>query len=462
MRPPRGDFSLAMKDEELAPHIEDIKRALGDKVSTEKIEEELKKYFEYGVTPAEAKKGIVKKLGGDINALFKSTPRKIAEISSSDKNVDIKAKVLSINKKTVNVQGNDKEIYYGLLADDTMVRPFTAWNDFELSKNDVVDIHSAYIKDWRGEAQINLGNNTSVEPLDDPELKALDTSNIPSTLPSSEYEIDSLRDGLSNITITGRILSVEPRTVTVLGEEKEIYTGILADHSGKIAFTAWSDFGLKEGEVIKINGAYIRSWRGVPKLNFDERMELSRLPGDSLPEMEKLGLEQVTRIDKLQERGGAMDVTIEGIILDIKEGSGLILRCPECKRVLRNNECMVHGIQSGTLDLRVKAVVDDGSGALMVVLNSELTTKVFGKGVEECARETEDKGAEYLKTIMDDLNNILIFQPLRFSGTVTTDDYGAMMICSDIDQLVVSEEVQVRAKDILESLDENTWHVEEV
>ena len=48
-------------DIELAPHIEDINRALGNSESSEKIEEELKKYFEYGIEVTEAKKAIVKK-----------------------------------------------------------------------------------------------------------------------------------------------------------------------------------------------------------------------------------------------------------------------------------------------------------------------------------------------------------------------------------------------------------------
>ena len=128
---------------------------------------------------------------------------------------------------------------------------------------------------------------------------------------------------------------------------------MLADQSGKIAFTAWSDFNLKEGEVIRISGAYIRSWRGVPKINFDERMELERLSDDYLPTIDELNSEMVTQIDRILEIGGGMDVAVEGFILDIKDGSGLIARCPECKRVLRDGECMVHGTQDGVADLRV-------------------------------------------------------------------------------------------------------------
>ncbi len=448
---------MKITEEDLAPHIEDLKRALGDSISVEKIMEELKKYFEYGVNPAEAKKAVVKKLGGDLNTLFVSTPRTLDEVVPTDKNIELKVKILSINPKNVTVQGTEKEIFYGLMADKTTIRPFTAWNDFNLAKNDVVHIKSAYAKDWRGEPQINLGNATNIEPFSDPELESLDTSNLPTSLPSSEYKISDLRDGLSNLTVIGRLLSVESRTVTALGEQKEIYTGIIADGTGKIAFTAWSDFNLKPGEVIKIEGAYIRSWRGVPKINFDDRMEITRLPTDTLPDVEELNLDKITKIGHLQEVGGGMDVTVEGVILDIKEGSGLILRCSECNRVLRNGECMIHGAQDGKPDLRVKSVVDDGSGAIMVILNADITSKILGKNLDECEAEVKDKGPEYLTSIQNELEENLLLSPMRFKGTVTTDDYGAMMICTDIDIPVLSEETQTKVNELLEKINSNNW-----
>ena len=431
-------------DTELAPHIEELKRALGEDIEIEKISNELKKYFEFGIELNEAKKAVIKKLGGNPSLLYNSIDRKLAEVLPTDKNINLKVKVLSINNKTVNVSGIDKNIFYGLIADKTMVRPYTAWNDFNISKNDVVQIFSAYAKDWRGEPQINLGNSTTLQSLEDPELASLDIMTLPTTLPSNEQKIGELHSGMNNLTIIGRVLSVENRKVKVLDEEKEIYTGKLADETGKIAYTSWSDHNLKSGEVIKITGAYVRSWRGVPKLNFDERMEVERLPESSLPPLKELGINRINRIDKLLDKGGGLDVTLEGTILEVKDGSGLILRCPECKRVLRGSECMVHGTQQGLPDLRVKAVLDDGTDALLVVLNSEITSKLLGKTLEECEDELKSKGPDYLNQLNEELNEILLLQPIHVKGTVTTDEYGAMMICNNFDELVLSEEIVQR------------------
>jgi replication factor A1 len=180
-------------------------------------------------------------------------------------------------------------------------------------------------------------------------------------------------------------------------------------------------------------------------------MEIKRLLDSNLPTIEELGSDKISRIDNLLDKGGGLDVTVEGTILDVKDGSGLIMRCPECNRVLRGSECMVHGTKSGVADLRIKAVLDDGSDALMAVFNSDLTTKLIGKTLKECEKELNDVGPDYLNVLTDELNDILLLHPIRLRGTVTTDDYGAMMICTDFDELVLSEEISERIDHLLKN-----------
>jgi replication factor A1 len=114
---------------------------------------------------------------------------------------------------------------------------------------------------------------------------------------------------------------------------------------------------------------------------------------------------------------------------------------------------MVHGTQTGVRDLRIKAVLDDGSDALMAVFNSDLTTKLLGKTLEECEKDLTEVGPDYLNVLSDELNDILLLHPIRLRGTVTTDDYGAMMICTDFDELVLSEEISERIDHLLKKHD---------
>ena len=48
--------------------------------------------------------------------------------------------------------------------------------------------------------------------------------------------------------------------------------------------------------------------------------------------------------------------TVTGVIVAISSGSGLIKRCPECKRALSKGQCGEHGRVDGIYDLRIKAV----------------------------------------------------------------------------------------------------------
>ena len=53
-----------MERTELTPHIEEIKRVLGDKIDDEQIETELRKYLDdYHVDVNAAKRGIIRKYG---------------------------------------------------------------------------------------------------------------------------------------------------------------------------------------------------------------------------------------------------------------------------------------------------------------------------------------------------------------------------------------------------------------
>src|SRR5207247_9270409 len=146
---------------------------------------------------------------------------------------------------------------------------------------------------------------------------------------------------------------------------------------GEARCSAWKDFDLKVDEVLRIEGAYVKSWRGIPQISCDERATITRLKSDLLPPANVLNASPRMWIEDLAERGGAADVTVRGILIDLREGSGLVYRCPECRRVLRKGACRLRGEGQGQPDLRLKAVLDDGSGALTAVFDRELTAELL-------------------------------------------------------------------------------------
>ncbi|UCE36318.1 MAG: hypothetical protein JSW00_12380 [Thermoplasmata archaeon] len=437
------------ENEDIAPHVEDIARVLGDKVDKEEIDRELKQYLkEYRIPLSTAKQMLVKKYGGAPSNLGLGVFKTVEQLTPNEPSVDLLCRLISVNHKDVEVGGEKKPIVYGILGDQTASVPFTAWEvgDWQFQKGDVVRVRNAYTKEWKGQPQLNFGERTNIERESKDALPNFAPTPISDP---KKYEVKDLKGGMSNISLVARVLFVEKRNVNVGGEEKAVFSGIMADKSGKVQFSAWHDFGLSEGDVIKVEGGYVKNWRGIPQFGFDERVKFEVLDTDKMPPLDELAERHVYQIGELIDRGGAIDVVVEGVIIDIKSGSGLIFRCPECKRVLQKGVCRIHGEVEGKADLRIKAVLDDGTGALTAVLGRDITEKLIGKDVKEC-REIAKKAMDQ-SVIADDLKDLLIATPIRISGDASFDDFGIMLIAKDAQMMSI--DVQKEAKTMLDELE---------
>ena len=416
-----------MDDENLAPHVEEVSRALGGKLSEEDIANELKRYLEvFGLSIPVAKRTIVKRHGGDASGFSAGFQRKLAELRPNEPNVDFLAKILSSNTKEITVKGEKKSIMFGFLGDETTTLPWTAWETegMELEKGDVISVKGAYTKEYQGRIQVNFGNRISIKKEDPSTIGDIQVSAGPPRVAT----VGQLRQGMGFVEVKGRILSVDEREVVAKGEPKKIFSGVVADETGKVQFTAWSDFKLKQGEVVRISKGTVKSWRGIPQLNFDERAELTRIK-EKFPSIEELQKSGRSMVSDIAGRGGASDAVIEGIVTEVRDGSGLVLRCPECRRALQKGTCKVHGRVEGYPDLRIKATLDDGSGTVSLVIGRELTEKLMEVTLDESMAKAKE--AMNFDVVKDALDERLTLKALTAMGNITADAYGLSMIVKD-------------------------------
>jgi replication factor A1 len=413
---------LVVKDN-LNSHIDDIINALGDdlekEVSRENIKEELNKFMEYGVPIEQAKQTLIKKYGGQtvFTSSEQSTERKlISDLQPNERSVNLLCRVISVNPKEITVKGDTRKIFYGILGDESGTISFTSWSsELDIEKGDVVEISNAYTKEWQGNVQLNLGDRVNI--------KKTDKEKLPETAfePKSMKIID-LRSGVGTVDVIARILEINERETQVDGETKKVFSGTLADETGKAQFTSWHDFKFKEDDVLQITGGYVKSWKGIPQLTFDQKATVKKLDKSKIP---KKDLEIVKMpLFKLIEKRGALDVEIEGTIIEIRQGSGIILRCPECNRAVINNECSQHGNVEGKKDLRVKLVVDDGTGSVISSLNKELSEDLLGKTLEDYKKMDEE-------TIIEDINKKLFANRIILQGNGLSDEFGTSLIAKN-------------------------------
>jgi replication factor A1 len=123
------------------------------------------------------------------------------------------------------------------------------------------------------------------------------------------------------------------------------------------------------------------------------------------------------------------------------------MRCPECNRAVQNGECTVHGQVDGKSDLRLKLVIDDGTGSVSSVLNRELSEKLIGKTLDECENIDE-------KTLIEELNNMLFTRKIIVMGNALSDEFGTNVIAKDadfvdFDTLQEAEKLSSELEDIL-------------
>ncbi|MFH1322695.1 MAG: hypothetical protein ABIH80_02530, partial [Methanobacteriota archaeon] len=183
-------------EDEFAPHVEEIKRALDNEIEESSILADLKKLIEFRVPLEEAKRSLIKKYGG----ADKSIVCKLGDIKIGDRNIEFTVQVMELTKKSINVNTIEKTIYSGILGDETAARSFTAWHDFGLNAGDVVHITQAYVRNWQDRPEINFGSKSKVTKLNttiaiDPEIL--------------QKKLAELRDGDVNVNAAFTILSIE-------------------------------------------------------------------------------------------------------------------------------------------------------------------------------------------------------------------------------------------------------------
>ncbi|MCL2031765.1 MAG: single-stranded DNA-binding protein [Methanomassiliicoccaceae archaeon] len=418
-----------MNDEELQIHFEELKKELDGKIDDAQLMKELNTYLnEYRVTAEAAKRGIKRKYGADGSSSFMTADvlsKKIEELKGTEMNVDITAKAIYVDKKQITVRGSPKTIISGILGDETGTAPFTIWEgeNVELEKGAVYLFKNAYTKLWNDRVQVNLGSRGKVERT---EGVRVDVPERTIAMDSSEIKIGDIKEGLGNVTVNGRIMSVEERNITVKGEPKIVYSGIIADDTGKIQFSAWNDYGLKEGESICAKNAYIRAWRGIPQLNLGDRCEVSRVD-DSFGEIDITVLNRT--VADIIAVGGGLDLSVTGTVVDLRAGSGLIWRCPECNRSVLNGECTTHGRVEPITDLRMKLILDDGTGAISAIVNRQDTERLTGVTLEAAEGLAKARGDSEI--VAREMAELIIMRKMTVTGNVMSDDFGPMMIVSN-------------------------------
>ncbi|MFB6086983.1 MAG: Single-stranded DNA binding protein [Haloarculaceae archaeon] len=402
----------------LDDHAEELASALG--VDKTEVKRDLENLVEYSVPVEEAKDSLRRKYGDGGDGDSGPTTRDLADVTTDDSSVTVTATVLTVGKRSIRYQDSDHVIYEGELADETGTRSYTAWEDFGLEPGETVRLGNAGVREWEGQPELNLGEDTTVERVDE----ALD---VPYDV-GGDASLADLEPGDRGINVEVRVLEVEHKTIDGRDGETEILSGILADETTRLPFTDWEPHaGIEADASVRLEDVFVREFRGAPSVNVSEFTTVRPLDRDvdATDEATQLPIREAV------DSGGLFDVELVGNVIDVRDGSGLIERCPECGRITQKGQCRSHGQVEAVDDLRVKAILDDGTGTVTAILDDELTEDVYGGDVEDAkahAREEMDQ-----EVVADAISEAIVGREFRVRGSLSVDEYGASLNARSFD-----------------------------
>ncbi|MGB6501340.1 MAG: hypothetical protein WBG19_08090 [Thermoplasmata archaeon] len=359
--------------------------------------------------------------------------------------VEVIGRVITWTRREVTRRsdGSRRPLVSGQLSDGTATVRFTWWDppSEALDRGTVLRAVGAEVGEFRGRPELTFTWKTKVGPASPVELPKVDSEENP-LRPLAE-----LRASDEGFRVEVRVARMSERAVSVGEERRIVHEGLVADSSGVLALSAWSDFGLKPGETVRIAGGYVSLFRGRAQLVLDERTTVVRIDRPDLPDPARLLRAPPRPIADIEDDGGGAVVALEGLVVGLSPPSGLVYRCPTCRRGVSSGLCRVHGSVEGTPDLRARIVLDDGTGSATVSADREFTERLWGVTLPEVLRRLKDQPDPTL--ISEALVESLFGRRLRVRGSATRDDFGLTVVPEsiepvEIDLAVTADELSAR------------------
>ncbi len=375
-----------------------------------------------------------------------STPGEPVEISSikSEGSVTVVGRLLATRNDVIHRKDGSGsiDVVRGRIADDTGAIGFLSWESFEHEVGSLLKIENAQINVFRDTPEINIGSSSRIEIFHDSNFASAED-----LVARSVSKIEDLRDGSRDVEIVVEIQKMIRRDFQGKdGESKSVWSGDVADPTGKCRCSMWEEppFDFESTPiVVRIKGARVRAWQGVPDITVDNQSQIEVLaaaPWGNDVDLTNNFVE--VNLEELVTGASRVGISTQGNVVSIREDSGIIYRCPECRRVLRDGECATHGAQEGNKDLRLRMVLDNGKSTISLIVNKEASESLTGMTQEEISSSIAENGS---MQFVQELRERLLGRELVARGRTIVDEQGAMLLSDDA-QLIEADSVLAAAE----------------
>ena len=372
-------------------------------------------------------------------------PISLSDASNSDGDITVIGRVLSVRKDVIHRKDGSGtiDVVRGRLGDASGALSFLSWEEFNHEVGTLVKIEKVQVRRFKDNPEMNIGRYTKVEVYHDaafPETSELNQS--------TRVTISKLRDGLRDVDLVVQLIDLTEREFTnSKGEEKKIRSGELIDPSGRCRMTCWSELPFDKSDLplcLSLEKVSVRAWQGIPDITIntaDQITVLDETPWDEIDPSTHIIDVDFTELTSGPSRAG---IATEATVISIKQDSGIIQRCPECRKILREGSCNDHGEVDGNKDFRIKLVLDDGISTASTIMNKAASEKFTSQDTAKMEKQIAENGSE---AFVADLRQQWLGRRLRVEGRSLSDDQGAMLIIDDasgveVDAVLAATEVR--------------------
>ena len=334
------------------------------------------------------------------------------------------------------------DVVRGRIADDTGTIGFLSWEPFDHEVGTLLKIDGAQVRSFRDTPELNFGRTTRIEVFHDTNFADLET-----LAQRTKTTISGLRDGSRDVDAVVQITEIMKRTFERDGEEKFLWSGQIADPTGRCRISIWDALPFKESDLpvtLEIKGARVRAWQGIPDITVDKADQLTLL--DTPPWDENMDLtNHAVEVPLTEVVAGPSRVGMKtgGMLVSVREDSGFILRCTECRRVLRDGACFDHGANEGNEDIRLRTVMDENGVTAAVLVNKDATLAALAMSQDDMKAKVEELGdVGFVQFVRERL----LGRQVSVTGRSIVDDQGAMVLADGFE--IEEHDAQMRASEL--------------
>jgi len=273
---------------------------------------------------------------------------------------------------------------------------------------------------------------------------------------SGKLQIKNILAGMRNVETLGKIQRLfELREFQTENRSGKVASLVIADETSSIRVVMWGDQAdkireMKENDIIKIVGGYVRENQGRKEVHINDRTKLIINPAgekiDNVKEYEKAGRKSIKDLTEADQNVEVLGTIVQAF--DIR----FFTVCPECGKRAKEEAgkfiCLKHNEVKPTYSYVLNVILDDGSETIRCVLFKNQIERLLGKTQEEIL-PYKDEASKF-----DEVKNDLLGKIVKMVGRVSRNqmfdrtEFNAQLVFPDPNP---EEEVQRLEKEKAEN-----------